>query len=340
MRILNTVQAANEAHRLLLEESPTNIIIGEGVGDAKNCFQTTVGLKEKFPNQVFDSPVSENGVAGICVGASLNGIRPIHIHMRCDFLLYAMDQIVNNAAKWNSMFGGNGGGVPIVIKAFLGRGWGSGHQHSQNLESIFAHIPGLKVLIPSSPRTAKGLLIAAAHDPNPCIILEDRWIHHLEGDVPEGMYETSIGKAEIVKKGTSADGLYKGDCVVTWGRMVSEAVRAAEHIDLTVIDLVSLSPLDTDILSEWAGTSTLVVCESWERFGIGPYIQQMTTWHECESALLALPNLYPSSTPALTKNYYPSWRDIVKHFDYHKWAELPPDDLPHDIPDKSFTGPF
>lgn len=338
MRIINTVDAVREAHELLLAESPNNIIIGEGVPDPKCCFGTTRGLIEKFANQVFDSPVSENGIAGVCIGASLHGIKPIFIHMRQDFLLYAMDQIVNNAAKWCSMFGGNGGNVPIVIKAFTGRGWGSGHQHSQNLESIFAHIPGLKVLVPSSPRTAKGLLIAAAHDPNPCIILEDRWIHHLEGDVPEGMYETPIGKAEIVKYGTRAKDSYKGNCVITWGRMVAEALRAAEYIDLTVIDLLSLSPLDTDILVEWSGGRTLIVCESWERGGIGPYIQQIATWHEDEACLMPLPNFYPSSTPSLTKDYYPSWRSIVRHF--NERIELPPDNLPHDIPDKSFTGPF
>lgn len=347
MRILNTVEAVREAHELILANGKENIVIGEGAPDPKCCFGTTRNLHKKFPDQVFDSPVSENGVAGICIGASLQGIKPIFIHMRQDFLLYAMDQIVNNAAKWHSMYGGNGGSVPIVIKAFTGRGWGAGHQHSQNLESLFAHIPGLKVLVPSSPRTAKGLLIAAVNDPNPCLILEDRWIHHLEGEVPEGSYETPIGIPEIVIRAPKEQNKVSR-AIVTWGANVSMAVRAAKYLKenhdtgVSVIDLLTLSPInwETDLWREICcmADSFAIVCNEWEAGSFAQSIARQFYFYEDPPTILALPNFYPSSTPALVKDYYPTWQKIVAWAAYDK--SPPADGLPHDIPDKSFVGPF
>ncbi len=336
MRILNTVDAVREAHALILSEGQENILIGEGVPDPKCCFGTTRDLHKKFPGQVFDSPISENGVTGICIGAALNGIKPIHIHMRQDFLLYAFDQIVNNAAKWSSMFGGQGGHVPLVIKAFTGRGWGSGHQHSQNLESIFCHIPGLKVIVPSSPRTAKGLLIAAAHDKNPCIILEDRWIHHLEGEVPEGSYETQIGRAEIVREGKDA-------VVIVWGQLVSEAVRAAKILEeqyefsLEVIDLLTISHPDMFTINRSLKKHSrrMVFSNSWANCGLAKSIA-FDIHADC---FFSLDNFYPSSSPALTKNYYVNHQTIIEWAMGFETDSLPRLE-PHDIPDKSFTGPF
>lgn len=334
MRIINAAEAAREATEQLLASSKEYIVIGEGVPDPMACFGTTKGLKEKFPGQVFDAPISENGVTGVCIGAAIGGLKPIQIHMRQDFLLYAMDQIVNNAAKWHSMFGGNGGNVPMVIKAFTGRGWGAGHQHSQNLESLFAHIPGLKVVCPSSARNAKGLMIAAARDPNPVMILEHRWIHHLTSDVPEEMYETPIGKAEVY-----------GDCkdmvVFTWGQLVSEALKARSVVgdSLSVVDLQSLSPMDAETIS-WAaaqGKRLYIVCDSWLD-GIANQVRRnMNTTKGV--GIHWSPPCYPSSTPALTKNYYPNFEHILTH----ALGAVPrghESETPHDIPDKSFTGPF
>lgn len=340
MRILNAAEAAREATEQLLASSKEYIVIGEGVPDPMACFGTTKGLKEKFPNQVFDSPVSENGIVGICIGAAIAEMKPIFISMRQDFLLYAMDQIVNNAAKWHSMFGGNGGNVPMVIKAFTGRGWGAGHQHAQNLESFFAHIPGLKVVVPSSAHTAKGLLIAAARDPNPVLILEHRWIHHLTSDVPQEMYETQIGKANVIGQGATA--------IITWGAMVAEAIRAQEFLrsmdtHIKIIDLQSLRPLDVVTIRESLEDCyrACVVCDSWAG-GISSHIARVADQALSGEVvnILSAPDFYPSSTPALIKNYYPSYLRIAE------WAASRPvgyfgeESLPHDIPDKSFTGPF
>lgn len=333
MRLMTTVDAAREAHELILAENEHNIIIGEGVPDPKACFGTTRDLDKKFGKQVFDMPVSENGMTGICIGAALNGIKPMLIHMRQDFMLYAFDQIVNNAAKWNSMFGGKGGNVPIVMKAFTGRGWGSGHQHSQNLESLFAHIPGLKVLIPSSPRNAKGLLIAAHQDPNPCIILEDRWIHHLEGDVPEGWYKTPIDTPEVVREGD--DGT-----IICWGQLVGEAVRAADYLSrggvkIRVIDLVTLSVESCRRAARMVHDyeNCFIFQNAWDS---GAYAHTVAT-HLPGSCPITVPNIYPSSSPSLIKDYYHTASRMVRI-----WGD--PKNFPaaefHDIPDKTFKGPF
>jgi pyruvate/2-oxoglutarate/acetoin dehydrogenase E1 component len=337
VRQLTSVEAAQEALDQLMAESKSYIVLGEGAHDPKACFGTTAGLKEKYPDQIFDTPVSENGMTGVCIGLALNGFRPIHIHMRQDFLLYAMDQIVNNAAKWHSMFGGHKS-VPMVIKAFTGKGWGAGHQHSQNLESIFAHIPGLKVVVPSSPRTAKGLMIAAAKDNNPVIFLEPRWIHHLVGDVPEDMYSTRIGRAEVIREGTDIT-------VITWGAMVSEAIRAADLVGdkkVEIVDVLTLSPLDFETIDEsvFKTGRAVIVSESWGHCGIASQISEKLLsmgFSYNRIRKVTLPDFYPSSTPALTKDYYPSWTKI---FQALTGREVEDDVIHHDIPDKSFTGPF
>ena len=337
MRIINAAHAAREATAQLLAEDPSYIVIGEGCDDPAACFETTRNLHTDFPGRVFDSPISENGVTGVCVGAALNGLKPIHIHMRQDFLLYAADQIINSAAKWNYMFAGRAGNVPMVIKAFTGRGWGAGSQHAQDLESIFAHIPGLKVVCPSSARNAKGLLISAARDPNPVMILEHRWIHHLTSDVPEEMYETPIGKAEVY-----------GDCtknvVITWGAMVSEALRARSiNDDISVVDLQTLRPLDKKAIYNACkdALNVCVVAGSWET-GLASIVARLVdvNLYDRNCTILAAPDFYPSATPALIKDYYPTYLTILKHRCGPAAAEghLPSEH--HDIPDKSFTGPF
>jgi pyruvate dehydrogenase E1 component beta subunit len=150
-----------------------------GVTDPKGVFGTTTGLEEKFgSNRVFDMPTSENAMTGIGIGVSLNGFRPVMTHQRLDFALLSLDQIINNAAKWRFMFGGTRG-VPITIRLIIGRGWGQGPTHSQNLHALFSHIPGLKVVMPSTAKDAKGLLLSSIFDPDPVIFLENRWLHNM-----------------------------------------------------------------------------------------------------------------------------------------------------------------
>lgn len=221
MPIKTTTEAIHEATVQLLESSRDYFVMGEGVLDPKGCFGTTLGLEPLFPDRVFDMPVSENGMVGVCIGAAVAGMRPIMVHMRADFLLYAADQIINNAAKWHGMFGGNGGNCPLVIRAVIGRGWGQGLQHSQHLEKMFAEIPGLTVVCPSNAYDAKGMLIWAARQNNPVLFFEHRWIHGLKCEVPDEMYQ--VQPTPVMLRGGA------GRQIKTYGYLVHEALRAAKH---------------------------------------------------------------------------------------------------------------
>ena len=177
------------------------ICYGLGVDDPKRIFGTTKGLKEKFGNErVFDMPTSENAMTGVSVGLAIGGYRSVVVHQRLDFFLLAMDQLVNSAAKWYYMFGGKVN-IPMVIRLVIGRGWGQGPTHSQSLHSWFAHIPGLKVVMPATAADAKGLLMSSIFDGNPVLFLEHRWLHAQDGDVPAGDYRVPLGKAKLLKKG-------------------------------------------------------------------------------------------------------------------------------------------
>ncbi len=195
MAIKNFSEAIREALFVAMEADSGVLCYGLGVTDPKGVFGTTMGLEEKFgSNRVFDMPTSENAMTGIGIGASLNGFRPVLTHQRLDFALLSLDQIINNAAKWRFMFGG-ARGVPITIRMIIGRGWGQGPTHSQNLQALFGHIPGLKVVMPSTAKDAKGLLLSSIFDPDPVIFLEHRWLHSMVEDVPEGDYRTLFGVA-------------------------------------------------------------------------------------------------------------------------------------------------
>ena len=217
-------ESINEALFTAMEMDKSVICYGLGVPDPKGVFGTTIGLQEKFGEErVFDMPTSENAMTGVAIGASLNGIRPVIIHQRLDFFLLAMDQLVNNAAKWHYMFGGESS-VPITIRLIVGRGWGQGPTHSQNLQAIFAHIPGLKVVMPVTAADAKGLLLSSIFDNNPVIFLEHRWLHNLEGDVPEGDYRVPIGRALQMNKGSDIT-------IVSYSYMTIEALHAIEILE-------------------------------------------------------------------------------------------------------------
>src|SRR5579872_1970482 len=181
-------EAILEATDQIMELDPRVYLMGLGAPDPKGIFGTTSGLGKKYgPNRVMDMPTSENAMTGIAIGSAIEGMRPIMTHQRVDFFLLALDQLINNGAKWHYMFGGQMK-VPLVIRLIIGRGWGQGPQHSQSLQSFFAHIPGLKVVMPSNPYDAKGLLISAIEDDNPVVYLEHRWLHGIFGEVPKEIY--------------------------------------------------------------------------------------------------------------------------------------------------------
>jgi len=349
-------QAILEATSQLLDTDPSVYLMGLGVPDPKGTFGTTVGLQEKFgEDRVMDMPTSENTMTGVAIGTAISGMRPIMTHQRVDFFLLALDQLINNAAKWHYMFGDQMT-VPLVIRLIMGRGWGQGPQHSQSLQSIFGHIPGLKVVMPSTPYDAKGLLISAVKDNNPVVFLEHRWLHNTHGDVPEEMYEVPSGKAHVVKEGSDI-------AIAATSHMVLEARKALElleeeGISVELIDIRSVKPFDKEtILKSVRKTGRLIVADpDWKSCGFSAEVISSTV-EEAFNDLKAPPSrvTYPDrqipTSWALSNHYYPSHR--VMSMETFKMMPLPSkaqsllEDLreyrsagPLDVPDASFTGPF
>ena len=349
MRTLPFSKAVREALDRCLEKDPSVYLMGLGAPDPKGIFGTTSGLQEKYgPNRVMDMPTSENAMTGIAVGAALAGMRPVMVHQRLDFAILAMEQIVNQAAKWHYTFAGKAK-VPLVIRLIVGRGWGQGPQHSQSLHSWFAHVPGLKVVAPFTPRDAKGLLISAVEDNNPVIFIEHRWLHQAEGEVPEEDYRIPLGQGRVVQEG--------GDVtIVAVSYMVLEALRAAKHlaeegIAAEVIDPRTLRPLDSDlILASVRKTGRLIAADtSWKGAGFGAEITALAAeraWGALKAPpeRLALADCPVPTTPALSVLCYPAAADIVRAArramgrPAENGRALPP--VPRDVPDQSFKGPF
>ncbi|KKK55266.1 hypothetical protein LCGC14_3076280, partial [marine sediment metagenome] len=201
MRKITFAKAILEATDQIMEIDKNVYLMGLGVPDPKGIFGTTIGLQKKYSEKrVFDMPISENAMTGVCIGSAIRGMRPIITHQRADFFFLAFDQLINNASKWHYMFS-NEIPVPMVIRLIVGQGWGQGPQHSQSILSFFGHIPGLKVVVPSNAYDAKGLLIASVKDDNPVIFIEHRWLHFTSSEVPIESFTVPIGKARIVKEG-------------------------------------------------------------------------------------------------------------------------------------------
>ncbi len=343
--------AINDALTEAMTLDQSVICYGLGVPDPKGVFGTTLGLQEKFgPERVFDMPTAENAMTGIGIGAALYGLRPIITHQRLDFALLSMDQLVNNAAKWRFMFGGQRG-VPLTVRMILGRGWGQGPTHSQNLQAWFAHIPGLKVVMPATAEDAKGLLLSSIFDPNPVIFLEHRWLHNLKGDVPVGDYRIPIGKARRVREG--------GDItVVSMSYMTIEAIHAvdflaARGISCDLIDLRSVRPIDWDAIeSSVQRTGRLLVLDTGTLMGSvsGEIVAQVTEkcWHSLVSApqRLAMPDCPEATSPALTENYHVRAEHIAGKICSMTALDVDVAPLaqqrahPHDVPGDWFSGPF
>lgn len=343
--------AINEALSTALSIDSSVICYGLGTDDPKGIFGTTLGLKEKFgPERVFDMPTAENGMTGVGIGAAIGGLKPVMCHQRLDFFLLAMDQLVNNAAKWHYMFGGQNS-VPITIRLILGRGWGQGPTHSQNLQSWFAHIPGLKVVMPSQPEIAKGLLLSSIFDPNPVLYLEHRWLHETEGNVPEGDYRVPLGKARVLQKGSDVT-------VVSYSYMTIEALHAHEYlvkqgISAEIIDLVSISPLDwKTIFTSVQKTGRLLVLDtSHQTCSVASEIIARTSI-ECfrfliqAPKMLCLPDFPVPTSPALTRDFYPRAEEIIQAIGSILEKPLSIQELnesrtsPPDVPGSWFKGPF
>lgn len=272
VREITFVEALNEALRQEMERDPNVFVIGEDVGVYGGVFGVTKGLFEKFgPDRVIDTPISEAGFIGLCVGAAIAGLRPVVELMFVDFFGVAMDQIYNQAAKLRYMTGGKAK-IPLTIRTTIGGGFRAAAQHSQVLYSIFAHVPGLKVIVPSTPYDAKGLLISAIRDDDPKIFFEHKKLYGIKGPVPEEPYTIPLGKADVKKQG-------KDVTVVAVAWMVHEALRAAEKLEkegisVEVIDPRTLVPLDKEtILNSVKKTGRLVIAdEDYDRCGFASWV--------------------------------------------------------------------
>ncbi len=310
-------EAIGEALVQIMDVDNKVFVMGEGVDSPTGIFGTTKPAHKKFPDRVFDTPLSEHGLTGWGSGAALDGMRPVMVHARIDFLMLAMDQIINHAAKWNYMQGGDSK-VPWTIRAIIGRGWGNGAQHTQSLQSLFAHIPGLKVVMPSNAYNAKGLLISAIKDDAPVIFIEHRWLGEKESLVPEELYSMPLGRALIPKEGCDLT-------IVSYSYMTFEALKAVDElskiygISAELVDLCSLRPLDSPtIINSVRKTKRLLVADlGWKLFGVGAEIIALTA-ENCFSSLktapirIALPDCPTPADPLLEKHYYPGSKEIVR----------------------------
>jgi len=274
-REMSYAEAIRDALGLALARDERVILMGEDIGVYGGAFQVTGDLIERFgPERVMDTPISELGGAGVAVGAALTGLRPIYEFQFSDFAALAMEQIVNQAAKMRYMLGGEAQ-VPVVYRMPSGSGTGAAAQHSQSFEAWFGHVPGLKVVQPSTPADAKGLLLAALEDPDPVIVFEHKLLYKMKGQVPEGYYTTPIGKAAIVREGSDLT-------IVASAIMVHRALAAAgklakDGISVEVIDLRSVRPIDreTIIASVRKTGKLLCVYEGVKTMGVGAEISAM-----------------------------------------------------------------
>jgi pyruvate/2-oxoglutarate/acetoin dehydrogenase E1 component len=328
-RKLSYSLAINEALHQMMASDESVFLIGQGVKSPWYVGNTATGLLERFGlERVIDTPVSENVVTGSAVGAAIAGMRPVVVHPRMDFMMYAMDPIINEAANWHYMSGGRSS-VPLVIWGIINRGGEQAAQHSQAIHGVFAHTPGLKVVLPSNPYDAKGLMVAAIREDNPVVYVDDRWLYGSEDDVPEEIYEVPIGKGIIRKAGKDAT-------IAATSYMVNLALEAAKEMehegaDVEVLDLRTIKPLDKPLLLDSIKkTGRLVVGDGgWRSFGVGAEIEAVV-FEEAFDAMkrppirISLPDIPAPASRTLEEAYYSKVDDIVKAvkkvLDY-PWAE-------------------
>jgi acetoin:2,6-dichlorophenolindophenol oxidoreductase subunit beta len=265
-RELSYLAAFNEGLRQAMEADETIFVAGEDVGKAGGVFGHFAGLAERFgERRCFDTPIAEQAIIGLGTGAAVSGLRPVVDLMFMDFALVAMDQIANQAAKLKYMFGGKAT-VPLTITTNAGAGLSAAAQHSQSLEAMLCHIPGLKVVMPSNPHDVKGLLVACLRDDNPTVFVSNKRMFGVKGPVPEELYEVPLGTSSVVRPGDDVT-------VVTYGRMVPESLKAAERlagdgVSAEVIDLRTLQPLDLGpVVESTRRTNRVVVVHEAVRFG-------------------------------------------------------------------------
>ena len=300
-----------------MESDEKIFLIGQGVTSPWYVGTTTVGLVDRFGKaRVIDTPVSENAITGVGAGSAIAGMRPIVEHPRMDFMHLAMDQIANQIANWYFMFGKKVN-VPITIWGIINRGGEQAAQHSQALQAVFAHIPGLKVVAPSTPYDVKGLLISSVYDENPVVFIDDRWLYKISGNVPNSIYKVPIGRGVIRKEG-------KDITFIASSFMVHEALIAASKLEnygynVEVIDLRTLKPLDEDLIFSSVKKTgrALVIDGGWKTCGFAAEISALlleNVFEYIKSPVLriTLPDIPAPASHELEKYYYPNNETIIK----------------------------
>ncbi len=316
MSNMTFAQAINSAHVVEMQRDPNIYIAGEDVGVFGGCFGVTAGLLDQFgEKRVKDTTITESAIIGTAVGAACAGLRPVIELMFVDFIGVALDQLYNQAAKMKYMFGGKAK-IPMVMRAACGAGIGAAAQHSQCLEALFMHLPGLKVVMPSTPYDAKGLLIEAIRDDNPVVFLEHKMLYAMEGEVPEGDYTIPFGQADIKREG-------KDVTVVATANMVHTALGAAEKlaadgISLEVVDPRTLYPLDGETIFESVKkTHRLVILHEEVKFaGSGAEIaaqvaEEAFDYLDAPILRVAAPFCPVPFSPPLEKAYIPSEQQLI-----------------------------
>jgi len=316
MRKITYKDASAEALLMAMEKDKNVFLIGEGVDNITGVYGNTLPAYEKFgPSRVIDTPLSENGLTGFCIGAALNGMRPVLIHQRNDFMLLAMDQMFNQAAKIRYMSGGCHK-VPITILSFVARKPGEGAQHSQSLHSIFAHFPGVKVGMPTTSADVKGMILSAIFDDNPVIILQHRELFDEVGYVPEGYYETPLS-ARIMRRGEHIT-------LVTVSAAVIDALKtrdilARRGVYLEIIDLRWMRPIDiAPIIRSVKKTGKLLVVDiGWKSCSISSEIialvaEQAHGYLKCAPRRITLPDAPCPASQYLESLYHPKAEIIVQ----------------------------
>jgi len=348
-RPLRYVDALCEAVAQEMERDASVFLFGLDVDDHKAIQGSTRGLQARFgPSRVFATPLSEDAMTGVAIGAAMTGLRPIHVHIRNDFLMLAMNQLINIAAKAHYMYGGKVK-VPLVVRSMIGKSWGQGAQHSQALHAMFMHVPGLKVVMPSNAYDAKGCLIAAIRDDNPVIFIEHRLLYGTEADVPAAPFMVVPGQARLCAEGDAVT-------LVGVSNMVQECLRArtllAETgLDAAVIDPIWLSPLDTAAIRASAEHTKrlLIVDNAWTSCGASAEIAARVLEAAGPQAGITVRRMGFAATPCpttpwLERAFYPDAAAIAKaayalvHGNQSHW--IPDPDQVRLVGQTPFKGPF
>ena len=349
-RLISYAEALREAQDYCLGAYPECFLMGLGVPDPKGVFGSTLGLQDKYGlDRVFDVPLSENAMTGVALGSAISGMRPVLTHQRVDFALSSIEQLVNQAAKWHYMFGGRMK-APMVIRMVIGRGWGQGPQHSQSLQALFAHVPGLKVVMPTTPFDAKGMMISAIESNDPVVCLEHRWLYGIRDEVPPDFYRVPLDRARVMRSGT--DVTLIGVSYMTLECLTAAEMLAGVGISAEVIDLRSIRPLDLGtILDSVNRTGRLLTVDNGHVVGgISAEITASVVERSFGRLVAApdrmgFPNHPTPSTPSLADSYYPLPHEIAETAARLVGIEQSFDPVDRgerrlDQPDPAYQGPF